>query len=428
MTSDPRGNLWPASCAETIDAPPLSRDLRVDLAVIGGGFTGCAAALEGARRGASVCLLEAGEIGFGGSGRNVGLVNAGLWLPPDQIVAEIGETEGDRLISILAEGPQRVFSLIEEYAIQCEATRNGTLHCAHAHSGYRDLEDRFRQGVAHGAPLQLLDAEETRQRTGATGLHGAILDPRAGTVQPLSYCRGLARAARQAGAHIAQDTPATDIARENGQWVVRTARATVRARALVMATNAYHFGLERLYRPEFVTVSYSQFATAPMPDALRGDILAGGEGCWDTALVMSSFRIDQAGRLIFGGIGNLEGLGGKIHDGWAHRKLRKLFAQFDRPQFDFAWRGQIAMTRDHIPKILEFGPNAYACFGYSGRGIGPGTVFGTEVARALLGNDASGLPVTPRPEYGERFKGLRAAYYEIGATLTHATRCHNTAR
>lgn len=421
MTSDRGSNLWRASSRETFSASPLDRDLAVDLLVIGGGFTGNSAALEAARRGAAVALLEAETIGHGGSGRNVGLANAGLWLPPNDIIAQVGEAEGTRLIRDLGEAPSRVFGLIEREGIDCEATRKGTLHLAHAPEGLKDLQERHRQGNRFGAPLALLDAEETAHRTGSRAFSGALFDPRAGTIQPLAYARGLARAAKAAGAAIFERSPVTDLVRTGNEWVATANGHTIRAKALLVATNAYHLGIETPFKPAFVTVSYFQCATAPMPEAMRAKILPSGEGCWDTALVMSSFRIDQAGRMIIGAMGDSEGPGGGFHANWARRKLKAVFPEIGDLPFEHSWRGRIAMTSDHVPKIVAFGPNAYASFGYSGRGIGPGTVFGTQAAIALLDGRPEALPVRPVTRYSERFTAARAAYYEFGATLTHAT-------
>jgi len=413
-------NLWRATSRERVSAPPFTQTTTVDLAVIGGGFTGCSAALEAARRGASVCLVEAQTVGHGGSGRNVGLVNAGLWLPPDTVVAKMGEEAGHRLITALAEAPSRVFALIERERIDCEAVRHGTLHLAHSASGLADLAERFRQGNRFGAPLQLLDAAETNRRTGTSQYHGALFDPRAGTIQPLSYVRGLARAAIAAGARLHEGSTVSRIARQGDLWVVTVNGVELRAKALLVATNAYHLGIRGPANPQFVAVSYCQYATDPLPEALRAAILAGGEGCWDTALVMSSFRLDQAGRMIVGGIGNAEGPGGAVHAAWAARKMAELFPALAGQPFRHGWRGRIAMTGDHIPKILAFGPSAFACFGYSGRGIGPGTVFGTQSAIALLEGRPEALPVAPVESHGEAFRGLREAWYETGAVLTHA--------
>lgn len=399
---------------------PFEADASVDLAIVGGGFTGNAAALEAARRGASVCLLEAETLGHGGSGRNVGLVNAGLWLPPETVIAQMGEGPGRELVATLAEAPARVFDLIAREGIDCEAVRQGTLHLAHAAAGLRDLQKRHRQGLRFGAPLQLLDAAETARRTGSSRFHGALFDPRAGTVQPLSYCRGLARAAGAAGARLHDRSPVTRITRGADGWEIAANGRRLRARALLVATNAYHLGIATPFQPRFVAVSYCQFATAPLPAAQRARILAGGEGCWDTALVMSSFRMDAAGRLIVGGMGNSDGPGAVIHAGWARRKLRQLFPDLAGQPFEHGWCGRIAMTSDHVPKIVAFGPQALACFGYSGRGIGPGTVFGTQAAIALLENRTDGLPVAPVAAHHESLTGLRGAWYEFGATLTHA--------
>ena len=156
-----------------------------------------------------------------------------------------------------------------------------------------------------------------------------------------------------------------------------------------------------------------------MPEALRAEILSGGEGCWDTAMVMSSFRIDQAGRMILGAIGNLEGPGRPVHAAWARRKLAKVYPQLAHLPFEHDWRGRIAMTADHIPKIVAFGPDAYACFGYSGRGICPGTIFGTQSAIALLEGKYDALPVAPVPSHHESLTRMKEAYYETGAVLTH---------
>jgi len=417
-----KGNLWRASSRTRIETTALDEDISVDLAIIGGGFTGLSAALEAARRGARVALFERASIGHGGSGRNVGLVNAGLWLPPEDVVREMGDAAGRRLMDTLSAAPARVWALIEREGIDCEATPNGTLHLAHSSAGFRDLVERHRQGRATGWPIEILDAAETTRRTGSIAFHGALFDPRAGTIQPLSYARGLAGAAIRAGAALYEKSHVALVRREGDRWLLTVNGNRVRAKHLLLATNAYFEGIDMGYRPEIVAVSYFQLATAPMPEKLRGNILAGGEGCWDTAMVMSSFRTDKAGRMIIGGIGNLEGPGRPVHAAWARRKLRAVYPMLADLPFEHDWRGRIAMTSDHIPKIVGFGPDAYACFGYSGRGIGPGTTFGTQAAVALLEGNDSALPVAPVREHRENMVKLREGFYESGAILTHATR------
>lgn len=127
MTEDRNSILWRASSCERVDAAAIKRNLSVDLVIVGGGFTGCAASLEAARRGASVCVLDTETVGHGGSGRNVGLVNAGLWLPPDTIVAQLGQDAGRRLIQLLADAPTAFshWSSVKQSIVK----RRATAHC-----------------------------------------------------------------------------------------------------------------------------------------------------------------------------------------------------------------------------------------------------------------------------------------------------------
>ena len=413
------GNLWQTTVQEQIATSPLSGDVTADLVIAGGGYTGCSAALHAASAGLSVRLLEAETIGHGGSGRNVGLVNAGLWTPPEAIAKLLGETAGARLSSILASAPELVFSLIDRHAIECEPVRSGTLHCAHSPAGLKDIQERHRQLVAQGAPVRLLPAEETRQRTGSGRFHGALHDARAGTVQPLSYCLGLARAAQTAGAQLHERSPVLRADYDNGTWRLKTKQGSVSAKHLLVATNAYFSELKGIEPPQSIPISFFQMATTPLGHNLRQEILPGGEGCWDTATVMSSFRKEKEGRLIVGAMGSLDDFGGGSHRAWARRKLRALYPQAGEQPFEHAWFGRIAMTSDHLPKILRIGPNCYAVFGYSGRGIGPGTVFGRAIARAVAGEGEAAFPVEARDAHSERFIGVKQRYYELGVTLAH---------
>ena len=419
MTKPLLDNLWGDTVGESFAAEALHEHVEADIVIIGGGYTGLATALSAGERGAKAVVLEAHDVGFGGSGRNVGLVNAGLWLPPEKIDQALGATVGQRLSSSLGNAPDLVFGWIEKYGIKCDPVRSGTLHCAHSKSGFTEIQERYRQMKAFGAPVTVIDADETLARTGARRLHGALFDPRAGTLQPKAYARGLARAATEMGAEVYEQSPALSVGWEDGKWEVATPSGFVRAKALLIATNAYPFKMSWVHPLKSVPVSYFQAATIPLPDDLRSRILAGGEGCWDTALVMSSWRLDAEGRLIIGGMGQLNHVAGRVHANWVRRKLGKLFPELKGIALTHHWQGRIGMTKEKLPKIWRFGPNAYACFGYSGRGIAPGSAFGQRLAPCLLDQNEEVLPLVPVNANPTRATRLSGAFIEAGTTLTH---------
>ena len=153
-------SLWNASAVEHNYTAPLDADATVDVAIVGGGFTGLSTALHCAEKGLSAHVLEAEQIGFGGSGRNCGLVNAALWLPPQKVREQLGPVYGARFIKMFGGGPEYVFSLIEKHQIQCEVTRTGTIHAAHGPSGFEELRERHKEWQRLGEPVDLVSRDD----------------------------------------------------------------------------------------------------------------------------------------------------------------------------------------------------------------------------------------------------------------------------
>ena len=400
----------------------MTGDIRVDVVVIGAGYTGLSAALHLAGRRVSVAVLEAAQVGFGGSGRNVGLVNAGLWVMPEVVVQRLGPTYGPRLLERLAEAPGRVFELVARHEIACEPVRSGTLHCGIGRAGFTQLEERARQWTALRAPIELLGPADTTLRTGSRNFSGALFDARAGTVQPLAYVRGLARAAVANGAALFTDSAVLGAERIGDTWVVRTSSGSARADWVVIATDAYAEGPWRVAREEQVHLPYFNFATLPLDERVRKSILPGGEGAWDTRKVLSSFRLDAAGRLIFGSVGSLRDGDADVHEQWAKRALGKMFPQLGRVEFEHGWYGHIGMTADSLPRFHLYAPGVVGFSGYNGRGIAPGTVFGAILADLICGDSQlSELPLPVTEPKVARFRGLREGLYRLGSKALHWT-------
>jgi len=233
MKNDARSHgLWELTAPPPPPTRALAGEVKVDVAVIGAGFTGLSAALHLAEGGAKVAVLEAVEIGYGGSGRNVGLVNAGMWVMPDELPAVLGDVYGARLLDILGDAPRVVFDIVERHGIACEAVRRGTLHCAVGAAGLAELKERARQWQARGAAVRLLDADETSQKIGTTAYAGSLLDERAGTIQPLAYVRGLAHAAVAAGVTIHTSSPVIAANDDGAAWRAQTPQGAVQAASI----------------------------------------------------------------------------------------------------------------------------------------------------------------------------------------------------
>ena len=386
-------SIWNTTAVETEPSQNSAVEGQVDVAIVGGGFTGLSTALHCAKKGLSCHVLEASQIGFGGSGRNVGLVNAAAWLPPQDVRKILGEDDGDRFISHFSRAPDYVFSLIEKYQIQCNATQTGTFHAADGPVGFADLVSRKAEWDRLGEPVDLLSRDEAESYIGSSAFYGALLDRRAGTINPMGYCRGLARVAIAAGALISIGARAKKLQQETGLWRVITNKGTLMARNVVLGTNAYTDDLWPGLKYSFTKINYFQLATSPLGDRIK-HILPQQQGLWDTGKIMFSLRRDDSERLIIGSMGNVMGnQSGGVSHRWAQKKLAHLFPKLGRVDFDEAWQGQIAMTPDHLPHIHKHADNLYSPIGYNGRGITTGTVFGQALADLLTGDSEKKLPV-----------------------------------
>ncbi|CUB02681.1 NAD(P)/FAD-dependent oxidoreductase [Marinomonas fungiae] len=407
-------SLWRASAPKGPELSPLTEDLEVDVVIIGGGFTGLSTALHLAKVGKKVVVVEAKEIGFGGSGRNVGLANAGVWLEPNQLDAALGREAGGALYDMLGKGPDYVYGLIEQYQIECEPVRKGTLHAGVGKQGLAQLQRRYQQMAERGSPVKLLTASEAQQRIGSKSFNSALFDPRAGTIQPMGYARGLAHAALKEGAQLFDQSPVVGIEKLGSRWQICVANAKVMADQVVLAANAYADFFLKPQERKFVPISYSQMATKPLSASELERILPGKEGLWDTCMVMSSFRLDNQGRLIFGGMGNT----GTMHTDWAKQRLKDLYPFLSKVEFEYFWSGKIAYSDDHLPHCQVLDQGLFSVSGYSGRGICTGTLMGKELAELLAGQRSQ--TTFPMDTLGEiSMREMKRVFYEVSAHTYH---------
>ena len=338
MTHTPPLSLWDRSAEEADYSAPFDGDAATDIAIVGAGYTGLSTALHAAERGLDCYVLEARQVGYGGSGRN------------------------------------------------------GTIHAAHAPKGLYDLARRAEEWRRLGAPVDLLSANQTADKIGSSAFFGGLLDRRAGTINPMGYVRGLARVALANGARISTGVRVQALRKDGGNWVLDTGQGRVRAASVVLATNAYTDGLWPGLDRTFTTIHFFQLATKPLGERVAG-ILRDGQGIWDTGTIMFALRRDAFGRLIVGSMGPVVGGEHGLSKRWAARRLQYLFPDLGPVEFEQAWHGSIAMTPDHLPRIHRLADGLYTPIAYNGRGIAPGTVFGKAMAELLAGGTEEDLPL-----------------------------------
>ncbi len=384
---------------ERLGLLPLERPLEADVLVIGGGVTGLSTALHAAESGLKVVVLEGNEIGWGASGRNSGHVPAATRQEPSVILRHFGQEYGRRVIAASREVPELVYGLASRHGMTVEAVRTGGFQAAHNAAAKARLEQRVATLATLGYDIDLLDAKETARRIGSRpGLYCASTYDRAGgTINPLAYTRGLARAAMAAGVTIHEHSRVVKLASIGQTWHCATKAGEVRSRFVALCTNGYTADLHPALSRSVVPVRAYQFITTPLPEAVRQTILPGNQGFTDCRRLMSGIRLHPDGRLHFSGLGPLFG-GEREPDVKASlARVRDVFPQVGELALEYWWSGWMAMNRESTWKLHELAPGLLATLGCNGRGIGLGTLFGRDLARYMAGMPAADLtmPFTP---------------------------------
>ncbi|MDQ6639332.1 MAG: FAD-binding oxidoreductase [Pseudomonadota bacterium] len=387
-------SLWAATARPAPATPPLDASRQADVAIVGAGYSGLAAALRLAESGASVVVLDAGEPGWGASGRNGGQVIPGLKWDPDELVAMLGAEAGEHLARVAGAAPDTVFDLVERHGIDCEARRCGWIQPTFADADNALAARRVEQWQRRGAPVSLLDREQACRLVGSPIYRGGWIDRRAGSLQPLSYARGLARAAQAVGAIVCGSSRVVDLARDGRRWRVGTAHGpAVSADQVLLATNGYSDGLWPALRQSVITANSFQVATEKIPDELKRTVLPEGQVASDTRKLLLYYRADHDGRLIMGGRGTFAEPGGAVDYRHLASVIGLVFPQLKGTRCEFHWSGRVALTRDHLPHVHRPAPGLTIFLGYNGRGVAMATTLGTMVGANLAAPAAQPLPL-----------------------------------
>ena len=418
----PAGNLEPGTPG-TLERGTLEPGTRCDVAVVGGGYTGLAAARQLARSGASVVVLEREHVGWGASSRNGGQVLTGLKLDPATLVARFGQPRARELFDLSLASMSSLESLLRDEGIECEyQERIGHIQAAWkpAHfDAFREEQDLLARVFGHN--VTLVSRADQPAELGTRRYHGLLVDERSGALNPAKYVQGLATAAARSGAIIAEHVGVVSLRREAGHWLVQTTCGDVRATDLFIATNGYTSAVTPALQRRLIPIGSYIIATEPLPAAAAARLLPKRRMVFDSKNFLHYFRLTADKRLLFGGRAEFSGPtleSAKRATAILQRAMVSLFPELAATPIEYAWSGHVAFTRDQMPHAGQL-DGAYYSGGYCGHGIAMATCLGGLMARRIAGEafDHPLLdgPFPAIPLYNGRpwFLPLVGAYYRF---------------
>ena len=380
----PQG-YYAASSETPPPRPRLTGDMRADVCVIGGGFTGLTAALHLARTGARVMLLEAQTVGFAASGRNGGQIHTGHRMSQPALERWLGPIHARQLWDLCEESKALVRTQAAALAPDAHL-KDGLIIAAHDRAALRELAEDTEYLSKHYSysAARIMGAEETRCLTGAE-YFGGKLDMGGGHLHPLRYARGLARGAEAAGATIFEHSRARSVETQNNTAVVRCEGGSVTADFVLLATDAFSAELAPELAPYIGHVESFMSATAPLPPDLNAQILPTDAAVADTRHVLDYYRKSDDGRLLFAG---REGYWNVPEDVTpiVRRRMLQVFPMLQSVPTEYAWSGDVGITVTRLPHMGRLSPRVLFAHGYSGQGVALTSIGGKLMAEAALGN------------------------------------------
>ncbi len=386
---EPRVNAYyTASINQESGYPELIGDHSVDIAIIGGGFTGINTALELAERGYRVGVVEASKIAWGASGRNGGQVTGSLSgdeAMRRQMRHSLGHEVDDFIWQLRWRGHDIIRQRVEKYGIQCDL-KQGHLHAAYKPGHMRELEASFAEAERRGMGDQvtLLSRADIPDYLETDIYHGALYNRKNMHLHPLNLCLGEAAAAASLGVQIFEQSPVLRI-RHGAKPVIQTAKGQLTANTVMLAGNAYH-RLERAKMSgKIFPAAGGIVATAPLPDEVAAAINPKDLAVYDCRFVLDYYRLTADKRLLFGGGANYSGKPSRDIAAELRPAIERTFPRLRGIAIDYQWSGMMGIVMNRIPQLGRISDNVYYAQGYSGHGIATTHIVSEIMANAIDG-------------------------------------------
>jgi glycine/D-amino acid oxidase-like deaminating enzyme len=363
---------------------------EVDVAVVGGGITGLSATIRLARKGAATVVLEQGRFGSGASGRNGGMCTTGVAVGAAMAVKRYGLAAARIYHDAYREAVDFVETLMRTEGIDCDFRRTGRLgvasrpsHHEHQKATQKLLAEQF------GHETFLIGPSDLGAEIGSTYYYGALLDPLSAGLHVGKYVRGLADIAERAGAGLHEETKVVAVKpASNGRYRVTTARGSLRARQVLLATDAYSGRMFPWLDRRMVVVGSFIIVTEPLGEARARELIPRGRMVVDTRNVSHYYRLTPDHRLLFGGRARfaLSNPGSDRKSAWIlHRDMRAVFPQLGGTRIDYVWGGHVGITWDRMPHAGQMS-GLYYSMGYSGHGVQMASLMGARMAEIMDGH------------------------------------------
>jgi glycine/D-amino acid oxidase-like deaminating enzyme len=367
---------------------PLIGDGDVEVCIVGGGLAGLTTALELARRGFGVAVLEARRIAWNASGRNTGFVLPGFAQSIDVVVRRVGLDHAKALWALSEAGLEYVRTTIEATHMPGVAmVEGGWLKIAKTDTDYEDLELVRLLGQDIGAVVEGWPTERVRAHFRTSHYFHAIHFPNAFHIHPLNYALGLAAAAERAGARIYEATPAVAVDAEGVRKWVTTPSGRLRVSHIVLAGNLHLRTVMPHLAATLLPVWTYVATTAPVADLDRAIDYPGAVS--DTDLADNHYKVIGGERLMWsGGMTTWEANPRRFA-----RKLRgdieRVFPQLRPVEIEHIWTGVLGNPLHRMPQIGQLSPGLWLASGFGGHGLNTTAMAGTMIARAIHESDDS---------------------------------------
>ncbi len=381
---------------------------RVDIAVIGAGFTGLSAARTLAKRGAKVVVLESETIGWGASSRNGGMVLTGMKLGVTQLISMYGRERTQRMYAASLESIDCVEQIVRQEAIDCGFSRCGHLEVACKQKHFDDYA-RQAEVIARefNHQLRVVQKQELSAEIGSNIYYGGMVDEVSAGLNPARYVNGLGRAAMRAGAEVCEQTRVEALQRDSSQgesgWKVTTSRGALWAREVFVGTSGYTGNATPALQKKLIPIGSFIITTEVLPEELAHELSPRNRMIYDSKNYLYYYRLTPDRRMLFGGRAAFFPENDQTIRRSAEilrRGMIDVYPQLRDAKIDYVWGGTLDFAFDIMPHAGQLDGMYYAV-GYAGHGVAMATYQGQKMGELIAGdkpeNPFVGIPFPGAP-------------------------------